>query len=258
MKKYTQQEGLDFIETFSLVAKLVTIRVLLTMAVSYNWPLVQLDVNNAFLHRNLFEKVYMDFPLGYKPPKNFPKGERLVCCLNKSIFGLKQASRQWFAKFTDTLLSLAFQQSKDGYSIFVRCTGSDFLALLVYFDDIIITGFDSSKIDLLKKVLNDRFCLKDLGSLKYFLGLELAHSSRGIYVSQRHYTLQLLEEHGFLGAKAEIIPMGPSLKLQQSSFDLLDDPSIYRKLIGKLLYLTIFRPDITFAVTKLSQFMSQT
>lgn len=100
---FTKQKGLDFIETFSSVAKLVIVRVFLTIVVSKNCPLVQLDINNAFLHGDLFKKVYMDLPLGYKPQVDVPpKGERLVCRLNKFIYGLKQAHRQWFAKFSIT------------------------------------------------------------------------------------------------------------------------------------------------------------
>lgn len=91
-KGYTQQEGIDYIETFSPVAKLVTIKVLLTLAVSFQWPLVQLDVNNSFLHGDLFEEVYMDLPLGYKHGITSSQGDRLVCQLHKSIYGLKQAS----------------------------------------------------------------------------------------------------------------------------------------------------------------------
>ncbi|MDV3143325.1 MAG: reverse transcriptase domain-containing protein, partial [Sweet potato little leaf phytoplasma] len=256
-KGYTQQEGLDFIETFSPVAKLVTVRVLLTMAISFNWPLVQLDVNNAFLHGDLFEEVYMDLPLGYEPKVIDSTEKRLVCRLNKSIYGLKQASRQWFAKFSDTLITLGFTQSKADYSLFVKGTGNNFLALLVYVDDVIITGANMNLVERLKHLLNECFKLKDLGSLKFFLGLELARSSQGISISQRHYTLQLLEDTGLLGAKPESVPLDPLLKLQSSDDNLLHDPSVYRRLIGWLIYLTISRRDIMYVVNKLSQFVAR-
>ena len=251
-KGYTQQEGIDFIETFSPVAKLVTVKILLALAAVNKWHLVQLDVNNAFLNGDLFEEVYMDLPLGY--PR---QGENLVCKLHKSIYGLKQASRQWFSKFSQALLLHGFQQSKSDYSLFTKGSGSSFVALLVYVDDIIITSSNLSAVHELKVFLHTQFKLKDLGSLKYFLGLEIARSSKGIFLSQRHYTLQLLEDTGFLGCKPAVLPMDPKVKLCSFEGDSLPDASLYRRLVGRLLYLTISRPDITFAVHKLSQFLAK-
>lgn len=131
------------------------------------------------------------------------------------------------------------------------------MALLGHVDDIIITGASLSAIDVLKTHFHTTFKLKDLSSLKYFLGLKLARSSAGIFMSQRKYTIQLLEDTDFLACKPTNLPMDPHLKL--SAFDgfLLVDPSVYKCLIGHLLYLTVSRPDITFAVHKLSQFVSQ-
>lgn len=156
------------------VAKLVTVKVLLSITVSLHWPLVQLDLNNAFLHGDSYEEVYMDLPLGYKHKVVVPKRERPVCRLHKSIYGLKQASRQWFDKFSHALLDLGFHQSKSDYSLFTKGSGATFIALLVYVDDIIITGASIHDIGILKSHLNAVFKLKDSGSLKYLLGLELA------------------------------------------------------------------------------------
>lgn len=255
-KGYTQQEGLDYIETFSPVAKLVTVKVLLTLAVSFQWPLIKLDVNNAFLHGDLYEEVYIDLPLGYKH-NVVSQGERLVCKLNKSIYGLKQASRQWFDKFSHALLLLGFKQSKSDYFLFTRGSGTTFLALLVYVNDIIITGASLEQINSLKSHLNDVFKLKDLDSLWYFLGLELARSSKGVFLCQRNYTLQLLEDTGFLASEPASLPMDPNIKTHSSEGILLVDPTEYRRLIGRLLYLTISRTDISFTVHKLSQFVAQ-
>lgn len=127
----------------------------------------------------------------------------------------------------------------------------------MYVDDIIITGASSTDIDVLKKHLDAVFRLKDLGSLRYFLGLELAKSAQGIFLSQRNYVLHLLEDTGFLGCKPTSIPMDPNLRLSADGSDLLNDPTSYRRLIGRLLYLTVSRPDITFAVHKLSQYVAR-
>ena len=255
-KGYTQQEGLDYMETFSPVVKLVTVKVLFTLAVSFDWPLIQLDVNNAFLNEDLFETVYMDLPFDYKHNVS-SSHTKLVCKLNKSIYGLKQASRQWFEKFSTTLLQLGFTQSKSDYSLFIKGTGESFLALLVYVDDIIITGPSTFHIEVLKKYLHTCFKLKHLGTLKYFLGLELARSSDGPFLSQRQYTLQLLEDTSFLALKPSLLPMDPNLKLQCDSGEVLSDPSAYKCLIGRLLYLPVSRHDITFAIHKLSQYVAQ-
>ena len=254
-KGYTQQFGVDFLDTFSPVVKLTTVKMLLALAAIQGWFLIQLDVNNAFLHGDLVEEVYMELPPGYhREGEQFPPNA--VCKLHKSLYGLKQASRQWNAKFSSFLIDVGFKQSMADHSMFIKKTGSSFLCLLVYVDDIILIGNCSAKIECFKKVLDGQFKLKDLGDLRYFLGLEVARSQQGIFICQRHYALELLNETGFLGCKPVKTPMEPNLKLSNKDGELLDDPLLYRRMIGKLLYLTITRPDLSFAVNRLSQFMS--
>ena len=194
----------------------------------------------------------MELPLGYKI-----KGENLVCRLNKSIYGLRQASRQWFKKFSIALTSHGFTQSKSDYSLFYTGKGDNFVAILVYVDDIIVASKSGSVISQVKATLQQLFKLKVIGDLRYFLGLEVAQSKKGIFLSQRHYTLSLLEDTGFADCKPATLPMESNLKLTASDGDPLTDDSRYRRIIGRLLYLTISRPDISFAINKLSQYMSK-
>ena len=248
-KGFTQTEGVDFYETFSPVVKFVTVRTLLVLAAVYGWHLTQLDVNNAFLHGDLDEEVYM------LPPPGFgSKGE--VCRLTKSLYGLKQASRQWFAKLSSTIVDLGFIQSKSDYSVFTRVNKGSIIILLIYVDDILIASNDVDTVNAFKQFLDNKFKLKDLGTLKYFLGLEVARTTKGLSLCQRKYTLELLSDTGLLASKPAKIPMEQSAKFSSAIGEDVPDPALYRRLIGKLLYLTLTRPDICYAVHKLSQFMT--
>ncbi|GMI68517.1 cysteine-rich RLK (RECEPTOR-like protein kinase) 8 [Hibiscus trionum] len=195
----------------------------------------------------------MKIHLGYKVDS---AGSNLVCKLNKSIYGLKQASRQWFHTFSSVVLKLGFVQSPSEHSLFVKGTGDDLVALLVYVDDIIIAGKDLSALALIHEFLQQHFKLKDLGPLRYFLGFVVARNASGISLSQRHYALQILEDKGSLGKKPAELPIVSPHKLSAHEGELLPDPQIYRRLVGRLLYLTHTRPDITYTVHLLSQFVS--
>lgn len=126
----------------------------------------------------------------------------------------------------------------------------------MYVDDIILTGPDLSLLHQIQSTLNTKFSLKTLGNLKYFLGFEIARSPDGLILSQRKYTIQLLQDQGCIGSKQCKTPMDPKLKLDHQDGELLANPSSYTHLVGKFLYLTLSRPDITFAVHTLSQLMS--
>ncbi|CAM8937311.1 unnamed protein product [Rhodiola kirilowii] len=251
-KGFTQVEGLDYQDTFAPVAKMTSVRCLLAVAASRNWTIYQLDVNNAFLHGTLDEEVYMKLPPGFYH-KEKSKGQ--VCRLLKSLYGLKQASRQWFAKFSESLLAFGFHRSLNDYSLFTLERGSDFILLLVYVDDVILTGTSQLLIDEIKSYIHQLFKIKDLGVLKYFLGLEVARSHDGIFLHQRKYALELLESSNLIDCKPVKTPMELKHRLSLSQAPLLDDPMVYRKLVGKLIYLTITRPDLAYAVHILSQFM---
>ena len=226
------------------MAKLVTIKTMLALSASQNWTLTQLHINNAFLNGDLFEEVFMDLPFGYQPKGELKSGfGKLVCQLHKSIYGLKQASRQWNIKFTQVVIKSGSVQSKADYSLFTKGHGASFVAILVYVDDIIVVGPNATTVSEVKNFLKSQFKLKGLGPLKFFLGLEIARSTTGIVICQCQYTLQLLEDFGFLASKPVSALMNPRVVLQATDGDLLDDATPYRRLVGLFLYLTITRPD---------------
>ncbi|KAH9651461.1 protein kinase domain-containing protein [Citrus sinensis] len=226
-KGYTQTEGIDYHATFSPVAKLVTVRALLSLAAVKGWILEQLDVSNAFLQGDLEEEVYMQVPQGFSK-----QGEHLVCKLNKSIYGLKQASRNWFSKFSATIQQAGFRQSKADYSLFVKTNAKFSTFVLVYVDDIIVAGNDAAEVSRIKDFLAQKFYIKALGKLKYFLGIEVARSSRGIFLSQRKYALDILKDAGLLAGRVSHFPMEQQLRLSSTDGDLLSNPSSYRRLVG--------------------------
>nr|CAN67123.1 hypothetical protein VITISV_040164 [Vitis vinifera] len=184
-KGYTQVYGSDYGDTFSPVAKIAYVRLLLSMAAMRSWPLYQLDIKNAFLHGDLAEKVYMEQPPGF-----VAQGESgLVCRLRRSLYGLKQSPRAWFSRFSSVVQEFGM------FRIYV---------------DIVITGSDQNGIQKLKQHLFTHFQIKDLGKLKYFLGIEIAQSSSGVVLSQRKYALDILEETGMLDCKPVDTLMDPN------------------------------------------------
>ncbi|RVW62757.1 Retrovirus-related Pol polyprotein from transposon RE1 [Vitis vinifera] len=202
--------------------QIASVRLLLSMAAMCSWPLYQLDIKNAFLHGDLAEEVYMEQPPGF-----VAQGESgLVCRLRRSLYGLKQSPRAWFSRFSSVVQEFGMLRSSD-----------------------------QDGIQKLKQHLFTHFQTKDLGKLKYFLGIEIAQSSSGVVLSQRKYALDILEETGMLDCKPVDTPMDPNVKLVPGQGEPLGDPGRYRRLVGKLNYLTITRPDISFPVSVVSQFL---
>ena len=174
---YTQLYGVDYHETFALIAKLNTIRLLIALAAMYQWDLSQFDVKNAFLHGELEEDVYMATPPGYQLHENSSH----VYHLKNSLYGLKQSPRAWFEKFSSTLLASGYSQSEGDHTLFFkRGRDSKIAILIVYVDDIIVIGNDIEEIRNLKRHLTSNFDIKSLGQLTYFLGIEVAYSKSGI------------------------------------------------------------------------------
>lgn len=202
-KGFHQRSGLDYMETFSPVVKPVTIRSVLSIALMHNWQLRQLDVSNAFLHGSLSEIVFIHQPPGFVDLM-YPSH---VCRLHKTIYGLRQASREWHLALRTALLELGFIQSKSDTALFLYHHGSAHLFLLVYVDDILFTRSDNKLIVTIIAKLSESFALKDLGQLSYFLGIEVMHCKEGLFLSQHKYISDILHRHHMEGAKSLSTPM---------------------------------------------------
>ena len=177
---FSQQPSVDYDETFSPVIKPATIRIVLSLAVSKNWPIHQLDVKNAFPHGYLDEVVYSQQPSGFIDPQH----PTHVCRLLKSLYGLKQAPRAWFQRFSTFARSIGFVESKSDASLFIYRQGFDIAYLLLYVNDIILTASTATIISKLTTTFSHEFSMKDLGPLHHFLGIFVTHTSSGIHLSQ--------------------------------------------------------------------------
>jgi len=252
-KGFKQRYGIDYEDTFSPVIKAATIRVILSLAVSCGWSLRQLDVQNAFLHGLLEEDVYMHQPPGFEDP-NRPN---YVCKLDKALYGLKQAPRAWYSRLSERLIQLGFKASKADTSLFFFSKGGITMFVLVYVDDIIVASSTEQATSALLRDLKEQFALKDLGELHYFLGIEVHKTSGGILLTQEKYASDLLKRVSMANCKPVNTPLSTSEKLSLYEGTPLgaQDTTRYRSIVGALQYLTLTRPDISFAVNKVCQFL---
>jgi len=250
-KGFEQKNGIDYTETFSPVVKSSTVRIVLTLAVQFAWPIKQLDISNAFLHGTLQEEVYMEQPPGFLDAAH----PDFVCKLHKSIYGLKQAPRAWFHCLSTVLLDFGFTPSRVDTSLFSFMRDHIIIILLVYVDDILVTGNNISAIHSLITMLQTQFPVKDLGDLGYFLGIKATRTADSLHLNQAKYIADLLQRTHMLGAKPTATPCSSVIKLSKFDTDLLPDPTEYRQVVGALQYCTLTRPDISFSVNQLCQHM---
>lgn len=171
-----------------------------------------------------------------------------VCKLLKSIYGLKQSSRQWFEKLPKVLLTHNFKECSSDNSFFIHKSKTHFTALLIYVNDLPIAWYNLDINNNTTNILQHHFQIKDLVTLKYFLGMEVARSNSGFNICQRKYTVDLLSTTGLLGCKPAITPMARDTRLKTIDGIPLQDPTKYRRLVGQLIYLLNTRPDISYYV----------
>jgi hypothetical protein len=210
-----------------------------------------MDANNAFLHGDLSEAIYMEKPHG------FMHYSYLVCQLKKSLYGLKWAPRVWYAKMDSYLLSQNFVRCKSDPNFYMLKTTDSLLLLVMYVDDLLIIGCLTSMIIAIKRILHDMFFITDMVPLHFFLGLEISQDASGIKPSQAKYARDLLEIFHMTDCKSAPNPFLSGVKLEDGGETPLVDSTLYIKLCGSLLYLTHSRPDFSYAVGIVSRFMQE-
>jgi hypothetical protein len=203
-----------------------------------------MDVNNVFLHGDLREEVYMEQPPSYVDQTR----PNLVCRLKKALYGLKQAPRAWSDKIGQYLVTSGFQTSNANFSLYVKKTDHGIVVIVIYVDDLIITRDSNANIFDLKKLLKQKFEMKDLGKLRYFLSIEVIQSPKGIWLLQRQYALNKLSKYGMMGCKPISIPLEQNVKLSANEGDLVEDTTIYRRIVGNLISMTIIRLDLSYVI----------
>ncbi|XP_047949217.1 uncharacterized mitochondrial protein AtMg00810-like [Salvia hispanica] len=192
-----------------------------------------------------------------RQPPGFEQGAPgMVCKLNKALYGLKQASRSWYLTIQSALFDLGFTQFKADHSLFIRKSKIETIYLLIYVDDMLIMGISSSGIAKVIAQLNKKFSLKDLGEVKHFLGVEVSKTSGGLHLSQAAYIVELLNKVKMSEAKPCPTPMVSDLKLSKVEGEPTIDGKLYRSVVGSLQYATITRPELSFSVNKVSQYMA--
>lgn len=252
-KGYKQQYGRDYEETFAPVTRMETVSAVLSIAAQNKWKVYQMDVKSAFLNGVLMEEVYIEQPLGHEK-----KGQKhKVCRLKKVLYGLKQAPRAWYSRIDSYLLEKGFEKCEEEPTLYIKEKDGKLLIVVLYVDDVIFTGNDDYLIENFRLVMKEEFEMTDMGLLRYFLGIEVDQNENGIFISQARYINEVLGRFNMQECKTTITPtvMGLNLSKEDSSKDF--DPSLYKSIVGNLMYLTATRPDIMFAVSLISRFMER-
>lgn len=253
-KGYSQKQGIDYTEVYAPVSRMDTIRTIIATAAQKDWVIYQLDVKSAFLHGVLLEDVYIEQPKGYEV-----KGkEEMVYKLHKALYGLKQAPRAWFSRLEEYFMKAGFEKSQNEETLFLKKNKEgNILIVSVYVDDLIYTGSDYSMMEEFKKSMQNEFDMTDLGKMRFFLGIEVMQLSDGIHVSQSKYALEILRRFEMEDCNAVCNPIVPGNKLDLDEGGERIDETLYKQVIGSLMYITTTRPDLQFVVSLMSRFMAK-
>lgn len=252
VKGCSQRKDFDYKETYAPVTRLTTIRVLLSLINKRKLFAVQLDVKNAFLHGTIKEEIYMMQPEGF-----LSKEPNLVCRLHKSLYGLKQAPRAWNDRFNEFMRKIGFRRSEYDKCLYIKIARENELYLLLYVDDIILTGNNEHELNSVKRMLSLEFDMTDMGRLKSFLGVKIEFRPNGMFLSQKVYTENLLKRFGMEHCNPKRTPLNTNHAEETEDEKIITEEKPYRELVGCLSYLMLnTRPDICAAVHYFSRFQN--
>ena len=249
---YSQEEGIDFDETYAPVARLEAIRILIAYACHLNFKLFQMDVKSAFLNGFIQEEVYVEQPPGFENP-SFPNH---VFKLRKALYGLKQAPRAWYERLSTFLIENGFSKGKVDTTLFIKKHKHDILIAQIYVDDIIFGATNESLCRDFSKMMQGEFEMSMMGELNYFLGLQIKQMKEGTLLTQSKYTQDLIKRFNMHETKDQPTLMSTSIKIDKDEGGKSVDTKLYRSMIGALLYLTASRPDILFSVCMCARFQA--
>lgn len=251
-KGYAQQYGVDYTEVFSPVARLDTVHVLLALAAQRGWEVYQLDVKSAFLHGELKEEVFVQQPEGF-----VKKGEEdKVYKLKKALYGLKQAPRAWYNKIEAYFAKENFERCSSEHTLFTKKNECNILIVSLYVNDLIFTGNNRSMCDEFKSSMKLDFDITDLGNMRHFLGIEVIQCETGIFICQRRYTQEVLARFNMGSSNSIRNPIVPGTILSKDEDGTEVDATMFKQVIGSLMYLTVTRPNLMFGVSLMSRFMA--
>jgi len=251
-KGYKQEFGIDYKEVFAPVARMDIIRLVLSIVVLNSWPIYQLDVKSAFLHGTLEDDVYIDQPPGYVKQGHADQ----VYKLKKALYRLKQTSRAWYSCIDAYFNKEGFLKCPYEHTLYVKFgVDKKMLVMCLYVDDLIYMGNDRSMFNEFKKSMMKEFDMTDLGLMYYFLGIEVVQLSDGVFISHKKYALEILDRFKMKNCNSVSTPTDLSLKLIKDDARKKMNATLYKQMVGSLMYLTSTRLDIMYVVSLISRYM---
>lgn len=251
-KGYMQQEGVNYVETYAPVARLQTVRILLSVGNKFDLEIHHMDVKTAFLNGDLEEDVYMKPPQGVEVPKG------KVLKLRKSLYGLKQSPRCWNLKFHGVMTKLGFHRSDAEPCLYIKSSNQSISIIVLYVDDMLFLSNDPNEMIFIKKMMSNEFELKDLGDVSNFMGLEVNRDRNKniLTISQSKYANEILSRFDMADCKPRSIPIETNLDFDVNDESVTNHP--YRELLGSLMYLMLgSRPDLSYSINKMSRFQEK-